>query len=47
MDAGGVFFSPQGPQRFAEVMGVGRLARLRNLFAISAPPREILNHPGA
>ena len=25
-------------------MGVGRLARLWKFFAISAPPREILNH---
>ena len=25
-------------------MGVGRLARLGNLFAISAPLREILDH---
>jgi hypothetical protein len=56
MDAGRVFFSPQGKRETgftAEVtevrggLGCGRLARLWNFFAISEPPREILNHAGA
>ena len=39
--------SPQRTQRCAEVWGGGRLARFGNFSAISASPREILNHAGA
>ena len=37
-------FHTAGTQRCAEVMGVGRLARLWKFFALSAPLREMWTH---